>query len=201
MYEKFTDRAKRVLALANQTAQGWNHEYIGTEHILMGLIKEGSGIGCNVLKQFNINLDHARKKIEEIVQTGPDIVSMGKLPMTPRGEKIIRLAIDCAKKMNCNYVGTEHLMHGLLEEKDGVASHVLMDLSLTLEKYEKNLEFTLGPNTRENGCKNCVSYEVCVIVKHINKTPLLVISSNLNDVRKEMEKVVASSCKCYKEKE
>ena len=88
MYERFTDRARKVMQLANQEAQRFNHEYIGTEHVLLGLIKEGSGVAANVLKNLDIDLRKIRMEVEKLVQSGPDMVTMGKLPQTPRAKKV-----------------------------------------------------------------------------------------------------------------
>ena len=87
MFERFTDRARKVMALANQEAQRFNHEYIGTEHILLGLVKEGSGVGANVLKNLDVDLRKVRLEVEKLVKSGPDMVTMGKLPQTPRAKK------------------------------------------------------------------------------------------------------------------
>jgi len=123
MFERFTDRARKVMALANQEAQRFNHEYIGTEHILLGLVKEGSGVGANVLKNLDVDLRKVRLEVEKLVKSGPDMVTMGKLPQTPRAKKVIEYAIEEARNLNHNYVGTEHLLLGLLREHDGVAAH------------------------------------------------------------------------------
>ena len=120
MFERFTDRARKVMALANQEAQRFNHEYIGTEHILLGLVKEGSGVGANVLKNLDVDLRKVRLEVEKLVKSGPDMVTMGKLPQTPRAKKVIEYAIEEARNLNHNYVGTEHLLLGLLREHDGV---------------------------------------------------------------------------------
>ena len=87
MYERFTDRARKVMQLANQEAQRFNHEYIGTEHILLGLVKEGSGVAANVLKNLDVDLRKIRLEVEKLVQSGPEMVTMGKLPQTPRAKK------------------------------------------------------------------------------------------------------------------
>ena len=94
MYERFTDRARKVMQLANQEAQRFNHEYIGTEHILLGLIKEGSGVAANVLKNLNVDLRKIRLEVERLVQSGPDMVTMGKLPQTPRAKKVIEYSME-----------------------------------------------------------------------------------------------------------
>ena len=106
------------MALANQEAQRFNHEYIGTEHILLGLVKEGSGVGANVLKNLDIDLRKVRLEVEKLVKSGPDMVTMGKLPQTPRAKKVLEYAIEEARHLNHNYVGTEHLLLGLLREQD-----------------------------------------------------------------------------------
>ena len=144
MYERFTDRARKVMALANQEAQRFNHEYIGTEHILLGLVKEGSGVGATVLKNLDIDLRKVRLEVEKLVKSGPDMVTMGKLPQTPRAKKVIEYAIEEARNLGHNYVGTEHLLLGLLRERDGVAAQVLMNLGLKLEEVREEVLNLLG---------------------------------------------------------
>lgn len=146
MYERFTDRARKVMQLANQEAQRFNHEYIGTEHILLGLVKEGSGVAANVLKNLDVDLRKIRLEVEKIVQSGPDMVTMGKLPQTPRAKKVIEYAIEEARNLNHNYVGTEHLLLGLLREQEGVAAQVLMNLGLKLEDVREEVLNLLGHN-------------------------------------------------------
>jgi ATP-dependent Clp protease ATP-binding subunit ClpC len=146
MYERFTDRARKVMQLANQEAQRFNHEYIGTEHILLGLVKEGTGVAANVLKNLDIDLRKIRLEVEKIVQAGPDMVTMGKLPQTPRAKKVIEYSIEEARNLNHNYVGTEHLLLGLLREQEGVAAQVLMNLSLKLEDVREEVLNLLGHN-------------------------------------------------------
>ena len=144
MYERFTDRARKVMQLANQEAQRFNHEYIGTEHILLGLVKEGSGVAANVLKNLDVDLRKIRIEVEKIVQTGPDMVTMGKLPQTPRAKKVIEYAMEEARNLNHNYVGTEHLLLGLLREQEGVAAQVLMNLGMKLEDVRDEVLNLLG---------------------------------------------------------
>jgi len=140
------------MALANQEAQRFNHEYIGTEHILLGLVKEGSGVGANVLKNLEVDLRKVRLEVEKLVKSGPDMVTMGKLPQTPRAKKVIEYAIEEARQLNHNYVGTEHLLLGLLREQDGVAAQVLMNLGLKLEEVREEVLNLLGAGaeTEEN---------------------------------------------------
>ncbi|MFA8017384.1 ATP-dependent Clp protease ATP-binding subunit [Bremerella cremea] len=144
MYERFTDRARKVMQLANQEAQRFNHEYIGTEHILLGLIKEGSGVAANVLKTLEVDLRKIRLEVEKLVQSGPDMVTMGKLPQTPRAKKVIEYSMEEARNLNHNYVGTEHILLGLLREQEGVAAQVLMNLGLKLEDVREEVLNLLG---------------------------------------------------------
>ncbi|MFT5423402.1 MAG: ATP-dependent Clp protease ATP-binding subunit ClpC [Phycisphaerales bacterium] len=151
MFERFTDRARKVMALANQEAQRFNHEYIGTEHILLGLVKEGSGVGANVLKNLDVDLRKVRLEVEKLVKAGPEMVTMGKLPQTPRAKKVIEYAIEEARNLNHNYVGTEHLLLGLLREHDGVAAQVLMNLGLKLEEVREEVLNLLGAGSESEG--------------------------------------------------
>jgi ATP-dependent Clp protease ATP-binding subunit ClpC len=144
MYERFTDRARKVMQLANQEAQRFNHEYIGTEHVLLGLIKEGSGVAANVLRNLDIDLRKIRLEVEKLVQSGPDMVTMGKLPQTPRAKKVIEYSMEEARNLGHNYVGTEHILLGLLREQEGVAAQVLMNLGLKLEEVREEVLNLLG---------------------------------------------------------
>ena len=144
MYERFTDRARKVMQLANQEAQRFNHEYIGTEHVLLGLIKEGSGVAANVLKNLDVDLRKIRLEVEKLVQSGPDMVTMGKLPQTPRAKKVIEYSMEEARNLGHNYVGTEHILLGLLREQEGVAAQVLMNLGLKLEEVREEVLNLLG---------------------------------------------------------
>src|SRR5512140_3291124 len=110
MYERFTDRARKVMQLANQEAQRFNHEYIGTEHILLGLIKEGSGVAANVLKNLDVDLRKIRLEVEKLVQSGPDMVTTGTEPQTPRAQNAIAYSMQEARSFNHDYVGTEHIL-------------------------------------------------------------------------------------------
>ncbi len=171
MFERFTDRARKVMALANQEAQRFNHEYIGTEHILLGLVKEGSGVGANVLKNLDVDLRKVRLEVEKLVKSGPETATMGKLPQTPRAKKVIEYAIEEARNLNHNYVGTEHLLLGLLREQDGVAAQVLMNLNLRLEDVREEVLNLLGASdeTEEIGSVMAGSE----VKKGKSKTPAL----------------------------
>ncbi|HPS53032.1 MAG TPA: Clp protease N-terminal domain-containing protein, partial [Phycisphaerae bacterium] len=147
MFERLTERARKVMALANQEAQRFNHEYVGTEHILLGLVKEGTGVGANVLKNLGVELQKVRLEVEKLVKAGPDMVTMGKLPQTPRAKKVIEFAIEEARNLHHNYVGTEHLLLGLLRESDGVAAQVLLNMGLRLEDVRAEVLNLLGAST------------------------------------------------------
>jgi ATP-dependent Clp protease ATP-binding subunit ClpC len=149
MFERFTDRARKVMQLANQEAQRLRHEYIGTEHILLGLVKEGSGVASNVLRNLDVDLRKIRMEVEKIVQSGPDMVLMGKMPQTPRAKKVIEYAIEESRKLNHNYVGTEHLLLGLIREEEGVAAQVLMNLGLRMEAIRNEVHKVLAQAGRD----------------------------------------------------
>jgi len=131
------------MQLANQEAQRFNHEYIGTEHILLGLIKEGCGVAATVLQNLGVDLRKIRLEVEKLIQSGPDMVMMGKLPQTPRSKRVIEFAMEAARERNHNYVGTEHILIGLLREKDGIGFQVLDSLGIT-EDCLKDIDALLG---------------------------------------------------------
>jgi len=144
MFERFSDRAQKVMALANQEANRLFHEYIDTEHILLGLLKEGSGVGANVLKSLGVNLHKVRLEVEKLVKPGPDIITTGKLPQTPLAKKVVAYAIDEARNLDHNYVGTEHLLLGLLNVTNGVAAVVLRNLGVNIDATRKGVIDLLG---------------------------------------------------------
>jgi len=134
MYERFTDRARKVMQLANQEAQRFHHEYIGTEHILLGLLKQKGGVGFQVLADLGATAERITAEIEKILRDGPTPRDKGgRLPHTPRAKKVIEFAVEEARNLSHNYVGTEHLLLGLIREEQGVAAVVLMNLGVTLE--------------------------------------------------------------------
>ncbi len=144
MFERFTDRARKVMALANQEAQRLNHEYIGTGHILLGLVKEGSGVGATVLKNLDVDIKKLRLEVNKLVKSSPDMVKMGKLPQTQRAKKVIDYAIEEARSLNHNYVGTEHILLGLLRENKSTAAQVFTNLGLKLEDVRQEVLNLLG---------------------------------------------------------
>ena len=173
MFERFTDRARKVMALANQEAQRFNHEYIGTEHILLGLVKEGSGVGATVLKNLDVDIKKLRLAIEKRVKSGPDMVTMGKLPQTPRAKKVIEYAIEEARALNHNYVGTEHILLGLLRETEGIAAQVLMDMDMRLEDVRQEVLNLLGASIDEEAIGLGMKMGPAVARKPKSKTPAL----------------------------
>ncbi len=173
MFERFTDRARKVMALANQEAQRFNHEWIGTEHILLGLVKEGSGVGANVLKNLDVDIKKLRLEVEKLVKSGPDMVTMGKLPHTPRAKKVIEYAIEEARALNHNYIGTEHILLGLLRETEGVAAQVLMNLGLRLEDVRQEVLNLLGAGVENGGVPSLGMKMDPTAAKAKSRTPAL----------------------------
>src|ERR1022692_3803548 len=142
----FTPRAQQVLALARKEADRLNHNYLGTEHLLLGLIKLGQGVAVNVLQKMGLDLETVRMEVEKQVGTGPDQKMIGNIPYTPRVKKVIALAQKEAKNLNHTYVGTEHLLLGLLREGDGVAAKVLRALDVDIEQCRQEILKELDPN-------------------------------------------------------
>ena len=132
-FEKFTERARKVLSLAQDEAQRFNHNYIGTEHLLLGLVSEGDGIAARVLGNLGVELARERSAVEFIIGRGDRIV-LGEIGLTPRAKKVIDLAVDEARRLDHHYVGTEHLLLGLVREGEGIAAGVLESLGVNLEK-------------------------------------------------------------------
>ena len=142
----FTPRAQQVLALARKEADRFNHNFVGTEHLLLGLIKLGQGVAVNVLQKMGLDLETVRMEVEKQVGTGPDQKMMGNIPYTPRVKKVLALAAKEAKALNHTYVGTEHILLGLLREGDGVAARVLKNLDVDIEQARQEILKELDPN-------------------------------------------------------
>ena len=132
-FDKFTERARKVLSLAQEEAQRFNHNYIGTEHLLLGLVREGEGVAAQVLATLGVDLNKVRQQVEFIIGRGDRIV-LGEIGLTPRAKKVLELAVDEARRLNHHYVGTEHLLLGLVREGEGIAAGVLESLGVNLEK-------------------------------------------------------------------
>jgi ATP-dependent Clp protease ATP-binding subunit ClpC len=142
----FTPRAQQVLALARKEADRFNHNFVGTEHLLLGLIKLGQGVAVNVLQKMGLDLETVRMEVEKQVGTGPDQKMIGNIPYTPRVKKVLALASKEAKALNHTYVGTEHILLGLLREGDGVAARVLKNLEVDIEQTRQEILKELDPN-------------------------------------------------------
>jgi ATP-dependent Clp protease ATP-binding subunit ClpC len=164
MFNRFTERARKVILLAKEEAKRFNHDYIGTEHILLGLVREGEGVAAAVLASFGLTSDKIRIEVEKLVQPGPSTVISGDLPFTPKAKKVMELATEEARALGHNYIGTEHLLLGLIREGEGVASQVLMNLGLELERVREEVMNLLG--------SSIPGYEMGQKVSHA-KTPAL----------------------------
>lgn len=141
----FTDRVRKVLQMAREEAARLHHEYVGTEHILLGLIREGEGVAAAVLQNLNVDLEEIQQKIEETVKKGKAAAAAGPdLPYTSRAKKVLELAMTEARELNHSYVGTEHLLLGLLREEKGIAAQVLTDAGVNLEQSRAETLRLLG---------------------------------------------------------
>ncbi len=147
MFNKFTERARKVILLAKEEAKRFNHDYIGTEHILLGLIREGEGVAAAVLQKLGLSPEKIRLEVEKLVQSGPSTLVSGDIPFTPKAKKVIELAMEEARSLGHNYIGTEHLLLGLIREGEGVASQVLMNLGLDLNRVRNEVITLLGSST------------------------------------------------------
>ncbi|MFH1394732.1 MAG: ATP-dependent Clp protease ATP-binding subunit [Candidatus Omnitrophota bacterium] len=143
-FNRFTERARKVILLAKEEAKSLNHDYIGTEHILLGLIKEGEGVAAAVLTSLGMDSDKIRVEIEKLVQPGSAKIMESDIPFTPRAKKVIELAMDEARNLGHNYIGTEHILLGLIREGDGVASQVLLNVGLDLKTVRDEVLNLLG---------------------------------------------------------
>ena len=148
-FEKFSEKARRVLSLAQEEAQRFNHTYIGTEHILLGLVRETDGVAAKVLNNLGVELTKVRSAVEFIIGRGERTPS-GEIGLTPRAKKVIELAVDEARRLNHNYIGTEHLLIGLMREGEGVPAGVLESLGVTLDKIRAETSRILSQNTQQS---------------------------------------------------
>src|SRR5260370_15689861 len=135
-FDTFTERARKVLSLAQEEAQRFQHNYIGTEHLLLGLVREGEGVAAKVLSNLGVDLNKVRSAVEDIIGHGDRIV-LGEIGLTPRAKQVIELAVDEARRMNHHYIGTEHLLLGLIREGEGIAVGVLESLGVNLEQARR----------------------------------------------------------------
>ena len=138
MFERFTDRARRVVVLAQEEARLLNHNYIGTEHLLLGLVQEGEGVAATALTELSISLEAVRAQVEEIIGQGQRPPT-GRIPFTPRAKKVLELSLREAKQLDHNYIGTEHILLGLLREGEGVGAQVLVKLGGDLSRVRQQV--------------------------------------------------------------
>src|SRR5213082_130025 len=142
-FDKFTERARKVLQLAQEEAQRFNHNYIGTEHLLLGLVREGEGVAAKVLGNLGVELNKVRSAVEFIIGRGDRTVA-GDIGLTPRAKKVIELSVDEARRLNHHYIGTEHLLLGLVREGEGIAAGVLESLGVSLDKVRSQVIYVLN---------------------------------------------------------
>jgi ATP-dependent Clp protease ATP-binding subunit ClpA len=145
VFERFTERARQVVVLAQDEARTLRHNYIGTEHLLLGVLREEEGLGARVLESLQVTLEDVRGGVEEIVGLGEE-VTPGQIPFTPRAKKVLELALREALSLGHNYIGTEHILLGLVREGKGVAATILADLGLDAERVRDEVIATLGPH-------------------------------------------------------
>ena len=151
MFERFTERARQVVVLAQDEARALKHNYIGTEHILLGLLREEEGLAARVLEQLDITVEEVRAQVARIVGQG-DEVTTGQIPFTPRAKKVLELALREALSLGHNYIGTEHILLGLVRENEGVAARILLDFDADAEKIRNEIIRMLsGPGRRQSG--------------------------------------------------
>ncbi|MCA9407058.1 MAG: ATP-dependent Clp protease ATP-binding subunit [Candidatus Omnitrophica bacterium] len=144
MFNRFTERARKVIVYAKEEARRFNHDYIGTEHLLLGLVREGEGVAAAVLQKLGLDLETIRIEVEKLVQPGPQTQVLGDIPFTPRSKKALELSAQEARALGHNYIGTEHLLLGLVKEGDGMAYRVLLNLGLDLGKLRNEVMELLG---------------------------------------------------------
>jgi ATP-dependent Clp protease ATP-binding subunit ClpA len=149
VFERFTERARQVVVLAQDEARGLRHNYIGTEHILLGLLREEEGLAARVLESLDITIEEVRAQVQRIVGQGEEAAT-GQIPFTPRAKKVLELSLKEALAMNHNYIGTEHVLLGLVRENEGVAARILLDFDADSEKVRSEVIRMLGGLPRPN---------------------------------------------------
>jgi hypothetical protein len=143
--ERLTDRVRRIYVLASQEARRFNHEYIGPEHILLGLLREGTGIAATVLRNLNLDLSEVRQEVESLLQSGPTITSAGKLPETRTAREVVEYSVEEARNLSHGFIGSEHILLGLIRARDGLAAQLLTNFGLTLERVRSEIARLLQP--------------------------------------------------------
>lgn len=177
MFNRFTERARKVIVYAKEEARRFNHDYIGTEHLLLGLVREGEGVAAAVLQKLGLDLETIRIEVEKLVQPGPQTQVLGDIPFTPRSKKALELSAEEARALGHNYIGTEHLLLGLVKEGEGMAYRVLLNLGLDLGKLRNEVMELLGSGIPGYGGQEPVKSD---------KTPAIdAYGRNLNKLAKE----------------
>ena len=182
MFNRFTERARKIIVYAKEEARRFNHDYIGTEHLLLGLVREGEGVAAAVLQKLGLDLETIRIEVEKLVQPGPQTQVLGDIPFTPRSKKALELSAEEARALGHNYIGTEHLLLGLVKEGEGMAYRVLLNLGLDLGKIRNEVMELLGSGipgfaSEQGGAQG---------TKPVTKTPAIdAYGRNLNKLAKE----------------
>jgi ATP-dependent Clp protease ATP-binding subunit ClpC len=181
MFNRFTERARKVIVFAKEEARRFNHDYIGTEHLLLGLIREGEGVASAVLQKLGVDLESIRIEVEKLVQPGPQTQVVGDIPFTPRSKKALELSAEEARALGHNYIGTEHLLLGLVKEGEGMAYRVLLNLGLDLGKLRNEVMELLG-----SGIPGHAQQQAEQAQKSPSKTPAIdAYGRNLNKYAKD----------------
>ncbi|MBU2567719.1 MAG: AAA family ATPase, partial [Elusimicrobia bacterium] len=166
---KFTDRAQKVILIAQEEAKRLNHDYVGTEHLLLGLVSIGEGVAAQVMDNMGVDLKKLRNEVEKIVGTGDNVMLLGEIPFSPRAKKVLELAVDEAANMGHYYVGTEHLLLGLIKEEDGIAARVIENMGVKITDVRQEIIELLGEPTKPFGGP----HHTAVHGKPKSKTPTL----------------------------
>ena len=147
MQDRFTDRVRKVIYFARDEASRLQHDYIGTEHLLLGIVREGEGIAAKVLSKLDLDFEQIQQAVENMVKASGGTLTIGEIPFTPRAKRVLELAIEEARLLGHNYVGTEHLLLGLIREGEGVAAQVLSELGVDRKRVREEVLKLLGPST------------------------------------------------------
>jgi ClpA/ClpB-like protein len=177
VFERFTERARQVVVLAQDEARALHHNHIGTEHILLGLLREEDGLAARVLESFGVTAEEVRAKVGNIIGPG-DAVTSAQIPFTPRGKKVLELSLAEALRLGHNYIGTEHVLLGLVRENEGIAARILLDFDADAEKIRKEIIRMLSGPGRRGGAE-------LVDVTQLTSPPLA------PEVMEELERVAA----------
>jgi|TARA_B110000046_G_scaffold183094_1_gene218446 ATP-dependent Clp protease ATP-binding subunit ClpC len=192
MFERFTEKAIKVIMLAQEEARRLGHNFVGTEQILLGLIGEGTGIGPKVLKAMGVNLKDARVEVEKIIGRGSGFVAV-EIPFTPRAKRVLELSLEEARQLGHNYIGTEHLLLGLIREGEGVAARVLENLGVDLSKVKSQIIRSLGDNTEVSSSNNATRSKTPTLDEFGTNLTQKAIEGRLDPVvgrAKEIERVI-----------